>query len=152
MLVPLLIAFAALFVVFAALRGRRRADRRREMMQHFISAEALHQLLSMSDKPTVLDIRVPLDFLAHTEMIPGATRIAPNEMIANPKMISKKIEYVLYCTCPGEASSEAVLSAALRMGFYKVKMLTGGIEAWKQKGFPVEPYNRPFHLDAQRKS
>ena len=152
MLETLLIAFAALSIAVATLLWKRRAALRREMMQRSISPDALHRLLSTSDKPTVIDLRLPLDFLVHTEMIPGATRIAPSEIIANPNMISKEIEYVLYCTCPGARSREAVLAAALKMGFSKVKLLAGGIEAWKEKGFPVEPYDLPFHLDAHEKS
>lgn len=84
-------------------------------------------------------------------MIPGAHRIAPSEIMANPSMISRDHDYVLYCTCPGKESSERVLVTALKMGFVRVKLLAGGLEAWKQKGYPVEAYTRPFHLDFQKR-
>ena len=32
------------------------------------------------------------------------------------------------------------------MGFLRIKFLKGGLEGWKAKGFPVEPYTKPFHL------
>jgi len=121
--------------------------RQLDLHSHTISPEDLHRLLMTAEKPNVLDLRIPLDFLAHAETIPGARRITPSEILANPQMISKESDYVLYCTCPGEHSTQTVLETALRLGFSRVKMLSGGIEAWKQKGFPVEEYRLPFHLD-----
>jgi 3-mercaptopyruvate sulfurtransferase SseA len=34
------------------------------------------------------------------------------------------------------------------MGFSRIKFLEGGLEGWRAKGFPVEPYEKPFHLDS----
>jgi len=34
------------------------------------------------------------------------------------------------------------------MGFLRVKFLKGGLDGWRSKGFPVEPYTKPFHLDS----
>jgi rhodanese-related sulfurtransferase len=36
---------------------------------------------------------------------------------------------------------------ALALNFLKVKFLRGGLAAWKQRGYPVEPYRETFHLD-----
>ena len=147
---PLVFFFLSVSAIAAVLIWKRRRDRLRQMQSYTISPEALHDLLMTPEGPRVLDLRVPLDFLAHTETIPGARRIAPNEIIANPHMLPKETEYVIYCTCPSEASNRTVLTTALKLGFPNVKMLLGGIEAWKQKGFPVEAYRLPFHLDVQQ--
>jgi rhodanese-related sulfurtransferase len=32
------------------------------------------------------------------------------------------------------------------MHFDRVKFLKGGLAAWKAQGYPLEPYNKPFHL------
>lgn len=145
-MVFILIVFLA---VIAGPRLKRGIDRRRERRNHSITAEALYDLMASDQNPAVVDLRVPLDLLAHTEVIPGAQRISPKEIIANPDLLSKDLDYVIYCTCPSEGSSEVVLAAALNMGFLRVKVLVGGFEAWKQKGYPVTPYNKPFHLDVQ---
>lgn len=139
----------AFLVVISGLTWNRRKNNRRDMRRHMITAEVLRDLLDSDKKPAVVDLRVPLDFLAHTEMIPGAQRISPKEIIANPDLLSRDLDYVLYCTCPGEDSSEVVLAAALKMGFARVKVLSGGLEAWKEKGYPVILYDKPFHLDVQ---
>ena len=132
----LLVVVVVLSLAIAILHWKRRADRREEIMQHSISPEALHQLLTTPDKPIVIDLRVPLDFLAHTETIPGATRIAPSEIISNPNMISKDSEYVLYCTCPGEASSENVLAAAMGVGLLESETADRGYRGVEAKGIP----------------
>lgn len=145
----LLLAVVVTLMATISFLMKRRRDKRHQLESHSITAEKLHELLEAKRNLTLLDLRVPLDFLAHTEIIPGARRIAPSEIIADPNIISKDEDYVLYCTCPGEISSEVVLETALQMGFLRVKVLAGGIEAWKQMGYPVEPYVMPFHLDVQ---
>ena len=145
----LFFVIAGLLAIVSGLSWRRHRVRRREILNHTITPEALHDLLDSDQKPEVVDLRLPLDFLVRTEMIPGAQKISPKEIALNPNMLAKDHDYVLYCTCPGEASGEAVLAAALKMGFLRVKLLAGGLEAWKKKGYPVTPYDKPFRLDAQ---
>jgi 3-mercaptopyruvate sulfurtransferase SseA len=38
------------------------------------------------------------------------------------------------------------LRRALALGFTRIKFLTGGLAAWKTKGYPVEPYRESFRL------
>ena len=146
---PLFLVLAGLLTVSSWLIWRGRRAKRREILSHTITPETLHDLLDSDQKPAVVDLRLPLDFLVHTEIIPGARRISPKDIVANPNMLSKEQDYVLYCTCPSEDSSAIVLEAALKMGFLRVKVLAGGLEAWKQKGYPVAPYDKPFRLDVQ---
>jgi len=40
-----------------------------------------------------------------------------------------------------------VLGKARALNFTRVKLLKGGLAAWKEKGYPVEPYLEPFQLD-----
>jgi rhodanese-related sulfurtransferase len=59
---------------------------------------------------------------------------------------------VVYCTCPSDSTSRAVLHRALAMGFTRIKFLKGGLDGWRAKGYPVEPYDKPFRLDSSRES
>ena len=36
---------------------------------------------------------------------------------------------------------------ALAVGFVRIKFLKGGLEGWKAKGYPVEPFVESFRLD-----
>jgi rhodanese-related sulfurtransferase len=95
----------------------------------------------------LFDVRQPLDLLADSEIIVGATRIPPKELLQNPSLIPKDRESVVYCTCPGDKISRAVLHRAQAMHFSRIKFLKLELAGWKAKGLPVEPYEKPFHLD-----
>jgi len=126
----------------------RRARHQREMERHSISPDALYVLLRGGEAaPHVFDVRQPLDLLADSEIIPGAKRIPPKEVLENPSLIPGEKDLVVYCTCHSDKTSRRILRQALAMGFSHVKLLKGGLAAWKAKGYPVEPYEKPFHLD-----
>ena len=125
----------------------KRTKDRHKMDQHSITAEGLHSLLASNQDVLVFDIRQPLDFLADSEIIPGALRLSPKEVLENPALIPKEKDSVVYCTCPSDKTIRALLHRALAMHFLRIKFLKGGLAAWKEKGYPVEPYTTPFHLD-----
>lgn len=117
--------------------------------QHSLSAEALHSLMSTHDV-LLFDVRQPLDLLANSEMIPGAKRIPPKELLENPSLIPRENNSVVYCTCPSDKTSREVLQHARSLNFSRIKFLRGGLAAWKAAGYPVVPYLESFHLDTQR--
>jgi len=125
---------------------KRRFDQR-ELEQHSITPEALHTLLAASQDVLIFDVRQPLDLLADSEIIPGAMRLAPKEVIENPSLIPREKDAIVYCTCPSDETARSILNRALALKFLRVKFLKGGLAAWKAKGYPVEPYNKPFQLD-----
>jgi rhodanese-related sulfurtransferase len=120
---------------------------RNEIERYSITPEALHTLLAANQEVNLFDVRQPLDLLARYEIIPGAKRIPPKEVIENPSLIPKEKDAIVYCTCPSDETSRAILHRARALHFSRIKFLKGGLEAWKAKGYPVEPYNEPFHLD-----
>jgi len=125
---------------------KRRRDRR-ELELHSITPEALHTLMASNRGVLLLDVRQPLDLLTDAEIIPGATRIAPQDVVQNPSLVPPDKDAVVYCTCPGDKTSMRVLQRARALGFSRIKFLKGGLAGWKAKGYPVMPYNKPFHLD-----
>ncbi|MFZ3214209.1 MAG: rhodanese-like domain-containing protein [Terriglobales bacterium] len=125
---------------------KRKRDRR-DMERHSIAPEALHALLAANQKILLYDVRLPLDLLADSDIIVGATRIAPREVMEHPTLIPKDKDSVIYCTCPSDETSRTILRRARSLGFSRIKFLQGGLEGWKAKGYPVEPYKESFHLD-----
>jgi rhodanese-related sulfurtransferase len=144
-LIAMCIAVVCLMAVVAHLLKRAKA--RREFRRYSIEAEELHALLEAKQDVMVVDVRLPLDLLADSEIIPGAVRIAPKELLAKPEVIPAERDAVVYCTCPSDATSWNVVNRALAVNIRRIKVLRGGLAGWKAKGFPVEPYNQPFHLD-----
>ena len=147
----MLLALTAICVAVAVLslpvlvRMKRIRDQR-EMEQHSISVEDLHSLLTSHQEVLLFDVRQPLDLLANPEIIPGAQRLTPTEVLERPSLISREKDAVVYCTCPGEKTSRAILHRALAMHFLRIRFLKGGLAAWKAKGYPVEPYRDVFSL------
>lgn len=137
---------AACVLIFGLVRMRQ-LRRHRELEQHSIDADELHALLESRRDIVVLDVRQPLDLLAHSEIIPGAVRVPPKDVLDQAGLIPKDKDSVLYCTCASEKTSRMVLESALRLQFTRIKFLKGGLAAWKEKGYPVERYEKPFHLD-----
>ena len=135
-------AVCLLTVIFS-----RRARAQQEMEHHSITPEALHTLLETNKEVFLFDVRQPLDLLVSYEIIPGAKRIPPKDVLENPSLIPKDRDSVVYCTCPSDKTSRAVLGRALALHFSRIKFLKGGLQAWKAMGYPVEPYNELIHLD-----
>jgi rhodanese-related sulfurtransferase len=137
------VGFAVLiFLIFRM----RRLRKQRELEEFSIEAETLHDL--MEKKQVVLfDVRQPLDFLAYAEIIPGAVRIAPKDLVEQTASFPRDQNSVIYCTCVNDETSRMILGKARALKFTRVKLLTGGLAAWKAKGYPVEPYEKSFRLD-----
>lgn len=144
-MIPTLLAISAVILVAGYLI--KRARDRRELERYSVTPEALHAMLASHRDVVVLDVRLPLDLLAKSEIIPGAQRIAPHEVEQNPALIPREKDVVVYCTCPSEKTSRAILHKALALNFSRMKFLKGGLDGWKAQGYPVEPYTQSFHLD-----
>jgi rhodanese-related sulfurtransferase len=134
-------------VLLAGVQVKRVRDRK-ELEQHSVTPEELHTLFEAKQDVALFDVRLPLDLLSNLVVIPGATRISPEEVITNPSLIPRDRDSIVYCTCPGEETSRAILHKARALGFQRIKFLKGGLAGWQAKGFPVEPYDKPFHLSS----
>jgi rhodanese-related sulfurtransferase len=139
-------AIGLVVLIFGIIRMKQLRDRR-ECDKYSIDADELHALLEAKKDIVVLDVRQPLDLLAHSEIIPGAKRVPPKEVLEQAELIPKDKDSVVYCTCVSEKTSRMVLRSALALKFSRIKFLRGGLAAWKEKGYPVEVYDKPFHLD-----
>jgi rhodanese-related sulfurtransferase len=136
-------------LIFGLVRMRQ-LRQRRELERYSIDADELHALLESKSDIVLLDVRQPLDLLAHSEIIPGAKRIPPKDVMDEAGLIPKDKDSVLYCTCVSEKTSRMVLESALGLQFSRIKFLKGGLAAWKERGYPVEPYTKSFHLDTAK--
>jgi rhodanese-related sulfurtransferase len=137
----------SLFVLISVVvRVKRRRDRR-ELERHSIEPAALYALLAAKQDVLVMDVRLPLDLLAFPEIIPGAKRIAPKEVLEQTSLIPKDRDTVVYCTCASERTSRSILRQALALNWTRIKFLKGGLAGWKAQGYPVERYVASFQLD-----
>ena len=145
MFLTLTVIFVVVSCTLLVTRINRKKDRN-ELELHSITPEALHTLMASNPGTLLFDVRQPLDLLGHSAIIPGAKWIPPEEVIKNTSLIPQEKDAVVYCTCPGDKTSRAVLHQAQALHFTRIKFLKGGLAGWKARGYPVEPYNEPFHL------
>ena len=99
-------------VLFLTILAMKRTRAQEQLQHHSITAAELHALLAGGQKVALFDVRQPLDLLAHLEIIPGAQRIAPSELLEKPTLIPRDQEAIVYCTCPGEKTSREILHRA----------------------------------------
>jgi len=103
-----------------------------------ISVDELKQRLDAGDLITVVDVRHQASLELDPETIPGAINLLMEEIDQRHHEIPRDQEIVLYCTCPNEASSARAALLLKRKGIHRVRPLEGGLDAWRERQFPVQ--------------
>lgn len=86
------VAVLSLLIVIWLNRSKDRLD----VEVNSITPEALHTLLASNQQVLLFDVRQPLDLLADSEIILGAKRIPPRELLQNPSLIPQDTDSVVY--------------------------------------------------------
>ncbi|HJW98787.1 MAG TPA: rhodanese-like domain-containing protein [Terriglobales bacterium] len=132
------IVTASLMLLIGTAFFLRAKDRNRQKEEARISVEELNQRIARQESLIILDLRHPLDVLAAPQLIPGAIPAKPDELNTQLDNIDRDADVVLYCTCPNEETSLSVRRKLIECGFQRVKVLTGGLPAWKLAQLPLE--------------
>jgi rhodanese-related sulfurtransferase len=90
-------------------------------------------LIDRKSSLVILDVRTDSEF--KKEHIEGAVNYWVDELTQRLNELDVNREYLLYCRL-GIRSTRAT-QILKNNGFLKVYNLIGGIEAWKQKGYPL---------------
>ena len=88
--------------------------------------------------PVVVDLRTPLQIKAFPYSIPGALQIPLQDIERAYKTLSIEREIILFCNCPNEVSSAKAALFLQKKGFANAWALTGGIDGWKERTYPLE--------------
>lgn len=133
------LVLAALLGLYIAWRAWRRLRLARQLARQRIGVDELHALVEAGRKPVILDIRAEGYRGLDPYVIPGAEFADERQLddILGKHGPDEKI--VIYCGCPNEVSA-AWLAGQLREQHYRdVLPLTGGLDAWREAGYPVLP-------------
>jgi membrane protein DedA with SNARE-associated domain/rhodanese-related sulfurtransferase len=103
-----------------------------------ISPEELYGQIQAGEKPVIVDLRHPLDFLAAPRTLPGALRIPPDQIAKRVGELPAERELVVYCTCPNEETAVKVARELQELGLTQVRPLAGGLAGWERAGFPID--------------
>ena len=84
------------------------------------------KMIENQEQPFIIDLRHPLDILPDPRTLPGAFKLAPQEVEARVSEIPTERDVVLFCTCPNEATSARVALQLKKLGILRVRPLEGG--------------------------
>jgi membrane protein DedA with SNARE-associated domain len=110
----------------------------KQLALEHITPEELKQKLDANEHIVIIDVRHPSDIEVDPYSIPGAIRIS-SDGVENHPALSGDNEIVSYCTCPNEASSARAALNLRQRGIKRIRPLSGGFDAWRHRGYPVEP-------------
>ena len=110
----------------------------RELRVARITPSELKQLMDNGHQSVVVDLRGSLDHLADPYTIPGALRISAEELEARHGDIPRDTDVILFCACPNEATAARLALILRRKGITRVRPLAGGIDDWRELGYPLE--------------
>jgi rhodanese-related sulfurtransferase len=129
---------AAVFAFYLVRRFARWLRFLREFRLRRITPEELEGKLNAGEDILIVDLQGRHNSAAHSLGIPGAVRINPSHLEQYRDIqIPSDREVVLYCACPGELTSARVALALKQKGIDHVRPLAGGLQAWRDRGFPV---------------
>ena len=109
----------------------------RELRISRITVEELKEKIDHGEDLVIVDLRHSLDFEADPETIPGAFRMDAKELREKNDKLPRDRQIILYCTCPNEATSAQLAILLRRQGVQHIRPLQGGLDAWREHGYPV---------------
>jgi membrane protein DedA with SNARE-associated domain/rhodanese-related sulfurtransferase len=134
-LIVLVVAALALYIMYKYVN---RVRLLRELRIARITPEELKQLLDDGCEVAIIDLRQALDVEADPYTIPGAMRMAVEELEQRRHEIPRDRDVVLFCACPNEVTSAKMALLLKRNGITRVRPLVGGVEAWRTRNYPLE--------------
>jgi 3-mercaptopyruvate sulfurtransferase SseA len=103
-----------------------------------ITPEELKARLDAGEKIGVLDLLRFEDDPRGISGIPGAVRADPAEMRHKTRVVVPgDVDLVLYCGSKNSFVSARVAATMRKKGVRRIRILEGGLAAWKFRGFPL---------------
>jgi len=109
----------------------------RELRISRITVEELKLKIDQNEDMVIVDLRHALDFEADPETIPGAFRMDAKELREKNDKLPRDRQIILYCTCPNEDTSAQLAILLRKQGIQHIRPLQGGLDAWREHGYPV---------------
>lgn len=103
-----------------------------------VTVHELAEWLQQQEQPLVLDARSKLARDLDTVKISGAQLFDATALRRSVRQLQPVHAIVVYCSCPNDVTALRVAGYLRRKGF-QAHVLSGGLDAWKQAGFVLEP-------------
>ncbi len=106
-----------------------------------ISVDELRRRQEAGEDLLVVDLRSAIDLRNDPFIIKGALHLHLHELERRHVEIPRDRDVILYCSCPNEVTSAHTALLLQKRGITRVRPLGGGINAWRERNYPVEPYS-----------
>jgi membrane protein DedA with SNARE-associated domain/rhodanese-related sulfurtransferase len=116
----------------------------RELRIARIMPDELKKMLDDGHDVVMVDLRQSLEIEADPYTIPGAVRMAVEELEHRHHEIPRDRDVILFCACPNEVTSARMALLLKKNGISRVRPLVGGVAAWRAHNFPVEELGGPI--------
>ena len=136
----LIIAFLAAYITYKYVQRRRLLH---ELSVARITVDELRHQQETGGNPLVLDLRPASEIDDDPYLIPGALPMSIDDVARRQHEIPRDRDIVLYCSCADEGGSAKIARRLQRNGITRVRPLLGGIEAWRERQYPVELRRSP---------
>ena len=134
--VALLVGLAALYIGYKFFQRQRLLH---ELKMARISVEELRQKMDAGESVVILDVRSQVEVANEPALIHGALHMTMDEVEHRLAEIPRDRDIILYCSCPNEVTAARVAMLLRRKGLLRVRPLLGGIDAWRDRNYPMSP-------------
>ena len=129
---------AGMIVLYLGYKYFQRHRLLHELRMARITVDELHQKVEAGENLIILDLRSQAALDEDPSLIHGALHLNMDEVENHLKEVPHDRDIILYCSCPNEVSAARVALLLQRKGFSRVRPLLGGIDAWRERHYPVE--------------
>ncbi len=129
------VALAMLYIGYKYVQRRRLLN---ELRMARITVDELREKQKAGESLLILDLRSLMERTRNPALIPGALQMTLEEVQVRDQEIPRDREIILYCSCPNEVSSARAALLLHRKGIRRVRPLLGGIDAWRERNYPLE--------------
>lgn len=129
-----------LLVIYLGYKFYQRQRLLKELRTTRITVDELHQKVEAGQSPIILDLRSNAEVQRDPEFIRGARHVTMDELKGMQHEIPHDREIVLYCSCPNEVTSARMALLLRRNGITRVRPLLGGIDAWRERKYPIDSH------------
>jgi rhodanese-related sulfurtransferase len=135
----LIVGFAAIYIGFKYWRRRHLLH---ELRMARITVSELRQKQVAGENLVILDLRSSAALEEDPSVIQGAIHLNVDDVESRHHEIPRDRDIIIYCSCPNEVTSARVALLLRRKGILRVRPLLGGIVAWRDMNYPLEPHTQ----------
>jgi rhodanese-related sulfurtransferase len=112
-----------------------------------VDVRTLQAWLNGDDAPRVLDVRTPAEF--ETSHIPGSYNVPLDNLREHRAELRRHLDEDVVLVCQSGSRAEQAEKALAEVGLPGLRVLEGGMTAWRTAGAPVNRGRQTWELERQ---